>query len=227
MKHIEGEAGIVTDPESRRRIVLARHGQTDWNRTYLFQGKTDIPLNDAGREQAHALAERLSPWEAEVVYSSPLERAMYTAEVIAKRLGLSPVALPELQEVDFGTWEGRSILGLKKERSADFERWNADPFFNPPPGAETWDDIKGRLARAVRRMLDGPQSRIVAVSHGGIMRGLYAVLLGFDPHTVWRMNVSNCAMSGVEWRAGRASLMFSNDDLHIRGGAPGRKLPIW
>ena len=222
-----GEADNVTQPTEVRHIVLVRHGQTEWNQERRFQGKTDTSLNDVGREQARALAGRLSSWPVEVVYSSPLERALYTARTVAERHGLSPQVLEELHEVDFAEWEGLSIPALKTERRRDFERWRADPFFNPPPGAETWEDIHGRLERAFRKILEGPENRIVVVSHGGVMRAIYAVLVGLDPHMVWNMDVSNCAMSGVEVRNGRICLAFANDDLHIRGREAGQAMPVW
>ena len=209
-----------------RRILLARHGQTEWNITRRFQGKTDVPLNDAGRSQAHALASRLSSWPFEAVYSSPLSRALYTASAIAERRGLEPVVIPELREIDFAAWEGKSIDALSAEGDV-FARWRSDPFFNPPPGAENWDDIKTRLSIALKRILDGPEQRVVVISHGGVMRALYSVLVGMDPHKVWDMDVSNCAFSGVELRHGRACLAFANDNLHIRGGDAGQKLPVW
>ena len=210
-----------------RRIVLARHGQTEWNIDRRFQGKTDVPLNDVGREQAHALAARLSSWPFEVVYSSPLSRALYTASEIAERRGLVPVVLPELHEIDFATWEGQSIVALSEDPNGAFARWRDDPFFNPPQGAESWDDIKTRLSTAIKRILDGPEQHIVVISHGGVMRALYAVLVGMDPHKVWDMDVSNCAFSGVEIRRGRACLAFANDNLHIRCGETGQSLPVW
>lgn len=217
----------VTDREPGRRVVLARHGQTDWNQERRFQGKTDTPLNDVGREQAHALAARLSSWPLEVVYSSPLERALYTAAAIAERHELRPTPLQELHEIDFAEWEGLSIPRLEVEQKEDFARWRGDPFFNPPPGGETWEGIRARLSRALSLILGEAHRRIVIVSHGGVMRALYAVLAELDPHTVWNLDVSNCAISGVELRQGRMRLAFANDDLHIRAGEAGRRLPVW
>ena len=161
----------------------------------------------------------------EVIYSSPLDRALYTASVVGERHRLTPVVLPELREVGFAGWEGQSIPELVK--AGDYARWRVDPFFNPPEGGETWGEILWRLSRAVETILEGPQQRILIVAHGGVMRGLYAVLAGMDPHKVWNMDFSNCAISGIEVRWGRACLAFANDDLHIRAGEPGQSMPVW
>lgn len=209
------------------RVILARHGQTEWNKEFRFQGRTNVQLTEEGKRQAHALSERLSSWPPDVIYTSPLDRALYTAQAIADRHNMKPVILDELEEINFASWEGESIAGLEREQHEIFSHWREDPFFNPPEGAETWDTLSERLTRAVNKMLAGEHKRIIAVSHGGIMRALYAVFTGLNPHKTWNMDVSNCSISGVEMRNGRACLAFTNDDLHIRAGAYGEKLPVW
>ena len=213
--------------DEKRRIILARHGQTEWNLQYRFQGRTDIKLTETGKCQAQALASRLSSWPVEIVYTSPLERAYYTAEAVAKRHNLTPVILPELEEINFASWEGESISGLEKNQHSVFSAWRSDPFFYPPEGAETWEKLYARIARAVKIFLGGDYKRIVVISHGGIIRALYAVFVGLNPHKVWNIEVSNCSMSGIEMRRGRPTLIFTNDDLHIRAGEIGEKLPVW
>ncbi|MBQ3693664.1 MAG: histidine phosphatase family protein [Synergistaceae bacterium] len=215
------------DTKEPCRVILARHGQTEWNKEFRFQGKTNVQLTEEGKRQAHALAERLSSWPPDVIYTSPLDRALYTAQAIAERHNMKPIVLDELEEINFASWEGQSINGLDHEQHEIFSRWRADPFFNPPEGAETWPELSERLSRAVNKFLAGNHKRIIAVSHGGIMRALYAVFTGLNPHKTWNMDVSNCSMSGIEMRYGRACLAFMNDDLHIRAGAYGEKLPVW
>ena len=215
---------ILTEP---RKIILARHGQTEWNKQARFQGRTNIQLTETGKSQAHSLAERLSSWPIDIIYTSPLDRARFTASAIGERHDLTPIDLPELEEINFGTWEGQSINALEHDQHEAFARWRADPFFNPPAGAETWEKLYARLSRAVKIFLEGSYNHIVVVSHGGIMRALYAVFVGLNPHKVWNMEVSNCAMSGIEIKFGRACLIFANDDLHIRAGKIGEKLPVW
>ena len=217
----------LPDNEEPLRIIFARHGQTEWNKEYRFQGRTNIKLTDTGKQQAESLAARLSSWPVEIIYTSPLDRALFTAKAIAKYHNIEPVILHELQEINFAGWEGQSITALEKDHHDIFARWRSDPFFNPPAGAETWEKIYTRLSRAVKIFLDGNYKRICVVSHGGIMRALYAVFTGLNPHKVWNMDVSNCAISGVEMRHGRPCLVFANDDLHIRAGTLGEKLPVW
>ncbi|MBQ6971311.1 MAG: histidine phosphatase family protein [Synergistaceae bacterium] len=213
--------------EDPRRILLARHGQTEWNKSYRFQGRTNIHLTEEGMHQAELLSLRLRSWPPEVVYTSPLDRAKYTADKIASRFGLSPVVIPELEEINFGSWEGESLISLEHDNPEAYNRWRSDPFFNPPEGGESWPEIEARLTRAVNIMLDSPHKKIIAVSHGGIMRALYAVIMGLDPHKTWYMDVSNCSMSGIEIANGRPYLSFTNDALHVSGGECGVSLPVW
>ncbi|MBR0150195.1 MAG: histidine phosphatase family protein [Synergistaceae bacterium] len=213
--------------EKSCRIILVRHGQTQWNNDYKFQGMTDTSLDDEGIKQAEKLAIRLSTWPPEVIYTSPLKRAYTTAEAISRQFDIQPTVMPELEEVNFGSWEGASIHNIERDTPEIFSRWRADPFFNPPEGGESWPEISSRLTRAVNTMLASNHERIVAVTHGGVIRALFAVILGVDPHKAWNVEVSNCAITGIEFRGGMARLHFANDDMHIRGGENGVKMPLW
>ena len=97
------------------RVLLARHGQTDWNAAGKIQGVSDVPLNERGREQAAALAGRvLDAGAISAVYTSPLKRARETAEIIGRRLGLEPVPVGALTELNFGDWEGLLLGGDRR-----------------------------------------------------------------------------------------------------------------
>ncbi|MDR1732742.1 MAG: histidine phosphatase family protein [Synergistaceae bacterium] len=211
----------------KRKILLARHGQTEWNEIRRFQGRTDIPLNEEGRIQARKLAERLASWPVDVVYTSPLERALRTAEAVAARHGKTPVVLDGFTEMNFGSWEGESILTLKRQNPQPLKEWFADPFFRLPEGAETWEELRLRVEGALQTILSSPEEHAVIVSHGGIIRALFVVLLKMDPHSVWNISASNCAISGIEIREFQNQLIFSNDDLHLRDVPEGVALPVW
>ena len=94
------------------KLYIIRHGQTDWNVEGKIQGRQDIPLNDMGRRQARALADGMKSRPVASVYSSPQKRAMETAEAIAGPLGLTVKAVPQLMEIGYGDWEGRSAEDL-------------------------------------------------------------------------------------------------------------------
>ena len=173
------------------------------------------------------MARRLSTWPPDVIYTSPLDRAKFTAQAIAEKCNLSPIIINELEEIYFGDWEGQSIKELQQNQYNNFSGWREDPFFNPPQNAETWRDLSTRLSKAFKIFMSGSYKKVVVVSHGGVMRALYAVILGLNPHRTWNMDVSNCAMTGIEIRNGHACLAFSNDNMHIKAEKFGGNLPVW
>ena len=155
-------------------ILLARHGETDWNRANRFQGHADPPLNDTGRSQAAELAAALAEEPFAAVYSSPLRRAFETAEIVAAPHGLEPVPVEALREVDVGSWQGLTRAEIEERFPAQFARWLE--YEQGWDDGETYDEMGVRVMAALLELAaahDGEQ--ILAVSHGGPVRAAYAV----------------------------------------------------
>ena len=158
-------------------ILIARHGETDWNRELRFQGHADPSLNDEGRRQARALAERLADAGIAAIYASPLRRALETAEIVARRLGLEVAVDERLREVDVGSWEGLTRADLEERFPDEFRRW-----IDGGPGWEDGESYDG-MAERVAAALDDLAGRhrgetILVVSHGGPVRATQARALG-------------------------------------------------
>src|SRR5204862_3415424 len=107
-------------------LLLARHGETDWNRDRRWQGHADRPLTERGRAQATELAERLADIALDAVYSSDLRRARETAEAVAQAQGVDLVQLAELREVSVGSWEGWTRAEAETRCREGFRRWFAE-----------------------------------------------------------------------------------------------------
>jgi alpha-ribazole phosphatase/probable phosphoglycerate mutase len=211
----------------RKRILLVRHGKTEWNGFSRFQGKSDVPLDDEGKCQAELLAARLAGWEPAAVFSSTLSRARETAEVLVSRNpGVSPLLRENLAESGFGTWEGRSIHEIESADPESFRRWMDSPFENPPPGGESFASVEFRVRSALDEILSTDGERIVVVSHGGILRAMLVLLLDLPLRTVWRMKIANCSLTGIDVGKRGASLAFLNDDLHTRMSGEGTEIPL-
>ena len=163
-------------------LLLVRHGETDWNAEGRLQGHTDRPLNDFGRRQARALAERLAQDEIHAIYASDLSRARETAEIVGLRLGL-PVALePGLRERSWGTWEG--LTGAERDRVE---------FVGEAP-----EEHAGRVLAAVRAIAERhPGRRVVVVTHGGSLRRVQVAAYGMALPVV-----ENCAVWAVAHQEG-------------------------
>jgi probable phosphoglycerate mutase len=154
-------------------ILLARHGETDWNRTSRFQGHADPPLNRTGRAQAAELAAALADEELAAVYSSPLRRALETAEAVAAAHGLAVTPLEALREVDVGSWEGLTHAEVERRFPEQFARW-----LEHGPGwddGESYEQMGERVVAGLLKLADVHEGeRILAVTHGGPIRAALA-----------------------------------------------------
>jgi len=167
-------------------ILLARHGETDWNLNRRVQGHSDTPLNDTGRAQAQALGEELAGERIDAVYSSDLVRAHETARAVAEPRGLGVTAIRDLRERHFGTWEGMTDDEI-------FARFDPTPETSWGDG-ETREEMAERVLDALRRIAaTHPGSRVLVVSHGGPLR---AVLSHCGVDGVGR--IDNCHVVRVE-----------------------------
>ena len=162
-------------------LYLARHGETDWNAAERWQGQTDIPLNERGREQARAIADGLRGEGVSSIASSDLLRARTTAQIVANELRLEVNHVDVgLRERAFGCFEGLT----RQEVAAQFpEAWAgylADP--EPaPPGGESRQELLARLLPAVLSAAARLEPPLLVVMHGGAMRALLAEHLGSMP----------------------------------------------
>lgn len=159
-----------------RSFICLRHGATDWNRQGLFQGRTDNPLNDDGIAQAHAAAEKLRDLQLAHVVSSPLLRAVQTAEIIAS-VADRPVALDQgLIELDFGSFEGKPVRQLMMQHGKNSAQGLVDML---PADSEPWAECGLRAMRAVSRWLDRhPQDEMLFVCHDAVMQSMAQRLTG-------------------------------------------------
>ena len=167
-------------------ILIARHGQSDWNQEKRWQGYADRPLTERGREQAQALADRLSHIELDAVYSSDLQRARDTAAVVAESQGLELRQLPELREVDVGSWSGLTRAEAEERFPEGFAQWR-DGYPGWEDG-ETYEAMTDRVLRAVGEIAAEHESgRVLVVSHGGPIRAMHSAALGLDVHAYRRL----------------------------------------
>ena len=203
-----------------RRVYFVRHGITDWNKSFRYQGATDIPLCADGELQAERAAKRLSGLKCERIISSPLRRARRTAEIIAQELQLAETEVwDELTEVDFGEWEGLTTAGIRQKFGDElFDAWRAAQLDVTAPGGEDVRHVYDRSAAAAARLLDADEDNIIVVGHGAMFRALLLPLIGLPRcDTFWRMRMDNCAISSVDISKHRTAMVtFLNDTLHLK-----------
>jgi probable phosphoglycerate mutase len=178
----------------RRILLVVRHGETDWNVASRWQGQADIPLNDRGRAQAHALAARFRGHVVGDIVSSDLSRARETAHILASELGLKDVRFDvRLRERSFGCFEGLTRDECESKHPSEWRAWRED--HTAPPGGESAETLLARVSSAFDRaalQLTRDDVPALIVTHGGVIRAIVSAATGTRPPPVlnaelWRM----------------------------------------
>jgi len=203
------------------RLILVRHGETEWNKLARYQGQTDIELNETGIRQAHRAAERLARENVQTIYSSDLKRARATAEIIAlKNPNVHTVhSTPLLREMHFGDFEGLTFDQIEERYQLIFSAspsWRSrGPQVRAPNGESIAD-----LARRVDRFWEEVRERlgeetILIVAHGGPLQVLICRLLGIGLEHWWQIRLSGASISILDTHPQGASLALLNSTSHL------------
>jgi probable phosphoglycerate mutase len=189
------------------RLILIRHGETDWNREGRLQGGQDIPLNDLGRRQAAEAAERLrtlAPDFAALDYiGSPMQRARETMDILRATLGLEAGAYrtdDRLKELTFGSWEGYTWRDIRKAEREQAQLRERDKWSFVPPGGESY----AMLAQRIRPVLQELTGETVLVSHGGVARAVLALVGAVSPQKasmveIWQGKILVVTGNRADW----------------------------
>ena len=198
------------------RLVLVRHGATEHSLEKRFSGRNSLPLDEVGRRQAAALAAR--PYgDVAAVVSSPLLRAVQTAEMIAPRLGLTVEVVDDLAETDFGAWEGLTFAQVHAKDADVLDAWLASPD-EAPPGGESFTAVGRRVRRAREKVTAAhPESTTVVVSHVTPIKLLIRFALDAPASALFRLQLDTASVSIVDHYAdGNATVQLVNDTSHLR-----------
>lgn len=217
---LKNAAPGLSGPADGKKIFFIRHGRTEWNDQFRYQGATDIVLSDTGKEQARKAGLRFENIGIDSIITSPLRRAHETADIISSfHQGLRPAVMQELTEVNFGGWEGLTVPQIVEQYGQDlFDRWRRDPLFTDAPDGESNEDLWERCGRAAAVIRSIPGKRIVVVGHGAMFRALFPKLLDMKrTGAFWKSRLDNCSVSvfacdGTE----RMSLSCLNDTNHLK-----------
>lgn len=198
------------------RLILARHGETAWNVEKVFRGRADVNLDEVGIKQADLLGKYLSNWELEVIYSSPLKRALDTATIIARHQRV-PVGIAEgLIDFDYGAWQSLSEQEVKRLYPAILNEWRNSPDKVKMPGGESLEDVRTRAIKVVNGILSGHPDNVLLVSHRVVLKVLVCYLLGLDNSHFWNIRQDVCGITIFDYADGRFVLTRHNDTSHLR-----------
>ncbi|MFC4334522.1 histidine phosphatase family protein [Salininema proteolyticum] len=176
------------------KIIVVRHGRTEWNISGRIQGSTDIPLDEVGTAQAADAAEALAEYKPSRIVSSDLSRAVATAEPVADLVGVAIERDARLRERAFGPWEGLKNEEIRDRFAEDHMRWKSGrPVENPE--IETWDALQERCLEAVEDLTHAADGTLMVFTHGGAARHLIAGILGWDHDAAGAL----AGMDNVHW----------------------------
>lgn len=206
-------------------IYLFRHGETDWNKDRRLQGQSDVPLNEFGRELAVKTAEALREVSFDRVFSSPLDRAMETAEILVAGRELTVVADDRLREFHFGAGEGDRFDVMKSEESHPLHNFFCHPERYVPEGdAESFQQVRARGKAFFEEEilpLEGKCETVLVVAHGAFNRCILSDIARLPLKDFWSIGLPNCAASILKLEKGRLevvqeSVVYYGQPVNVR-----------
>jgi broad specificity phosphatase PhoE len=199
------------------KLILVRHGETDLNRDGRILGLTDASLNATGRAQARAVATPLAAELPFQMYSSPLVRAVETAQIVTDALEVTATPNSGLQEADAGDLDGLKASETR-ERFPEFtSRWDRDAATARMPGGESLLQVQQRSWSAVTRLADAhPDETTVAVTHNFVIRAIVCKALGIELRNFRRLRNDLGSITRLDLTQSHGVLLSMNDTSHLR-----------
>ncbi|MGB5925435.1 MAG: histidine phosphatase family protein [Dehalococcoidia bacterium] len=198
------------------KLMVARHGETEWNVEKIFRGRADVNLDEVGIRQAELLGRYLGNWKLEVIYSSPVKRALDTANIIARYQKIGVHVAEGLIDFDYGEWQSLPEQEVKRLYPVILDEWHNNPHRVEMPGGESLEDVRKRAVEVVNGILSRHQRNVLLVSHRVVIKVLICYLLGLDNSHFWNINQDVGGITTFDYADGRFVLTRHNDTSHLR-----------
>lgn len=212
------------------KVYLIRHGETQWNSIRKLQGQTDIPLNEYGIELAELTAEGLKDIKFDYVFSSPLIRAIQTAEIIKRNDNLKIETDERIKEIHFGECEGVQIPGYAEKGVNPIWEFEFDTEnYIPANGGETFADVYARSWDFFENKvlpLEDKYENVLIVGHGCMNRTILNRIMDNPLKDFWDIKLDNCAVSIIEVEKGKAKVIESGMKFYEREVIPGEPVDM-
>jgi len=214
------------------RLYLVRHGATPLTAEDKFSGAENVFLSEVGREQAEHLSQRLADDDIHAIYTSPLDRTLETASIIAKPHKLTPIPKDGLREISHGHWEGLSRKEVEEQYPGEYAAWESDPFTYAPKDGESGISVLARALPVIRDVvIKHRDGNVLVVSHKATLRLIISSLLGFDARGYRdRLDQAPACLNILDFKDPvRGRLMLFNDISHYTDHPlrPDRHLSRW
>ena len=199
------------------RMIIVRHGESEWNRIHRYQGQADAPLSELGVRQAEALAHRLRNEQLDAIYTSPLQRAALTAQAIALHHPSVPfLHEPALLEIDHGEWQGKFLHEIVEQFGDGLREWREHPTRAQMPGGESFSNILKRTLDFKEQLYEQHSDQTVLVStHDVVVKILVADALGMNMDRINRIWVTNASISVIEYGNDLPYLVSLSEACHL------------
>jgi broad specificity phosphatase PhoE len=199
------------------RILVIRHGETQWNIEKVFRGRADVPLSDRGREQARLTGQALASARLAAVYSSPLTRARDTAEAVAASQGLAVSVDQRLVDMSFGEWEGKPLPQVESAWPDLYRAWLTSPALFRAPGGESLPQVRARAWSLVEEVAHRhARGGVALVSHRVPCKLIMCCALGAGEAQFWRLRLDTASVSVIERSGEQWVVTRLNDTHHLR-----------
>lgn len=193
------------------KIYFIRHGETPWNKERKLQGRSDIPLNDYGKELAHITSEAMKDIPFDVIYTSPLIRAKETAHILAKNRNVEIFENNLLVEMSFGEGEGASLPKIHTHPEMNLYNFIHNPeAYTPPNGGETFEELYERCKTFIEQYIlpmEKKYDSILVVGHGALIRGMIHYINKRPSKDFWIVTHKNCSVTIADCTNGKLSLL--------------------
>lgn len=198
------------------RFLLVRHGQTEWNRIERFRGHADLPLNETGLAQAKQVAARLAGEKIAALYSSPLQRALQTAQPMADGNHLVIQKHAGLLDIDFGALEGMTVEDARQAFPEVIDKWLTAPGHVKFPKGDSFRTLRTRIETMLDEIAAKHDGETVAlVSHKVVCGAMLCFVLGLGGDSLWRIQQDNACLNRFEKRDGGWLVTLMNDTSHL------------
>ena len=199
------------------KVILIRHGETDWNKEQIFRGRIDVALNEVGVAQARTVQATLKDVQINAIYSSPLSRALETARVVGKSRNCEVKIEEGFIDIDFGKWQGLSHQKVKEEYKELYEMWLNKPQMVTFPEGEGLEEVQRRSMKALEKVIEKhPEETLAIVSHRVLNKVLLCTVLGLDLSHFWYIKQDTCAINAFEYKDEKFYLTLLNDTCHLK-----------
>jgi len=199
------------------KVILIRHGETDWNKEQIFRGRIDVALNEVGLAQARSVQATLKDVQISAIYSSPLSRALETARVVGEGRNCEVKIEEGFIDINFGRWQGISHQKVKEEYKELYEMWLNKPQMVTFPEGESLEEVQRRSMKALEKVIKKhPEETLAIISHRVLNKVLLCSILGLELSHFWYIKQDTCALNRFEYKDDKYYLTLLNDTCHLK-----------